>query len=289
MILNDKRQLFDFFIVVVGTFILAVSVVVFFDANNLVLGGVSGLSIVIKEVFYMFFSFKLPLSLISLFINVPLLILAYFIMGKEFLGKTVFSTLLFSLFLEVASFLPVYKGELMLSSVYGGVMLGVGSGLILRGGATSGGSDLLAYIIHKYKGHIAISKILFVIDALVISMGLFVFGVENSMYAVISVYICSKVIDGIIEGVGFAKAVFIVSDKSDDIAKELMENQKRGVTALKGKGMYTGKDKDVLLCVFSKKEISDVKRRVMEIDENAFIMVTDIREVLGEGFVSYKP
>ena len=289
MILNDKRQLFDFFIVVVGTFILAVSVVVFFDANNLVLGGVSGLSIVIKEVFYMFFSFKLPLSLISLFINVPLLILAYFIMGKEFLGKTVFSTLLFSLFLEVASFLPVYKGELMLSSVYGGVMLGVGSGLILRGGATSGGSDLLAYIIHKYKGHIAISKILFVIDALVISMGLFVFGVENSMYAVISVYICSKVIDGIIEGVGFAKAVFIVSDKSDDIAKELMENQKRGVTALKGKGMYTGKDKDVLLCVFSKKEISDVKCRVMEIDENAFIMVTDIREVLGEGFVSYKP
>ena len=209
-------------------------------------------------------------------------------MGKGFLGKTVFSTILFSIFLEMIKFLPVYKGELMLSAIYGGAILGVGAGLIFKGRATSGGSDLLAAMIYKYNSHIPISKILFIIDAIVIGIGLFVFGIEKSMYSVISVFICTKVAGGIIDGIGFAKAVFIISDKSDEIAKDLMENQKRGVTALKGKGMYTGKEKDVLLCVFSQKEISEVKERVIEIDSNAFMMVTDIKEVLGEGFVSYK-
>lgn len=288
MLLKDKKQIFDFFIVMVGTFLTAISVVVFFDANELVLGGVSGLSIVIKELGKMFFGIELPLSIISFSVNLPLLIAAYIIMGKGFLGKTVFSTILFSIFLEMIKFLPVYKGELMLSAIYGGAILGVGAGLIFKGRATSGGSDLLAAMIYKYNSHIPISKILFIIDAIVIGIGLFVFGIEKSMYSVISVFICTKVAGGIIDGIGFAKAVFIISDKSDEIAKDLMENQKRGVTALKGKGMYTGKEKDVLLCVFSQKEISEVKERVIEIDSNAFMMVTDIKEVLGEGFVSYK-
>ncbi len=288
MVLKDKKQIFDFFIVMVGTFLTAISVVVFFDANELVLGGVSGLSIVIKELGKMFFGIELPLSIISFSVNLPLLIAAYIIMGKGFLGKTVFSTILFSIFLEMIKFLPVYKGELMLSAIYGGAILGVGAGLIFKGRATSGGSDLLAAMIYKYNSHIPLSKILFIIDAIVIGIGLFVFGIEKSMYSVISVFICTKVAGGIIDGIGFAKAVFIISDKSDEIAKDLMENQKRGVTALKGKGMYTGKEKDVLLCVFSQKEISEVKERVIEIDSNAFMMVTDIKEVLGEGFVSYK-
>ncbi len=288
MVLKDKKQIFDFFIVMVGTFLTAISVVVFFDANELVLGGVSGISIVIKELGKMFFGMELPLSIISFAINLPLLIGAYIIMGKGFLGKTVFSTVLFSIFLEITKFLPVYKGELMLAAIYGGAVLGVGAGFIFKGRATSGGSDLLAAMIYKFNNHISLSKILFIIDAIVIGIGLFVFGVEKSMYSVISVFICTKVAGGIIDGIGFAKAVFIISDKSDEIAKDLMENQKRGVTALKGKGMYTGNEKDVLLCVFSQKEISDVKERVMEIDSNAFMMVTDIKEVLGEGFVSYK-
>lgn len=288
MALKDKKQIFDFFIVMVGTFLTAISVVVFFDANELVLGGISGLSIVIKELGKMFFGIELPLSIISFSVNLPLLIAAYIIMGKGFLGKTVFSTILFSIFLEMIKFLPVYKGELMLSAIYGGAILGVGAGLIFKGRATSGGSDLLAAMIYKYNSHIPLSKILFIIDAIVIGIGLFVFGIEKSMYSVISVFICTKVAGGIIDGIGFAKAVFIISDKSDEIAKDLMENQKRGVTALKGKGMYTGKEKDVLLCVFSQKEISEVKERVIEIDSNAFMMVTDIKEVLGEGFVSYK-
>ena len=288
MVLNGKKQIFDFFIVMVGTFLTAISVVVFFDANELVLGGVSGLSIVIKELGKMFFGIELPLSIISFSVNLPLLIAAYIIMGKGFLGKTVFSTILFSIFLEMTKFLPIYKGELMLAAIYGGAILGVGAGLIFKGRATSGGSDLLAAMIYKFNSHIPLSKILFIIDAIVIGIGLFVFGVEKSMYSVISVFICTKVAGGIIDGIGFAKAVFIISDKSDEIAKDLMENQKRGVTGLKGKGMYTGKEKDVLLCVFSQKEISEVKERVLDIDSNAFMMVTDIKEVLGEGFVSYK-
>lgn len=288
MVLTDKRQFFDFFVVMVGTFLTAVAVVMFFDANGLVLGGVSGISIVIKELGKMFFGVEFPLSVISLFINVPLLVAAYIVMGREFIGKTVFSTILFSLFLETSKFLPVYKGELMLSAIYGGAILGLGSGLILRGHATSGGSDLLAAIIYKYNSHISISKILFVIDAIVIAMGLFVFGIEKSMYSVISVFICTKVAGGIIDGIGFAKAVFIISDKSDEISESLMKDLKRGVTALKGKGMYTNNDKDVLLCVFSQKEISIVKEIVMNIDSSAFMMVTDIKEVMGEGFVTYK-
>ena len=119
MVLTDKRQFFDFFVVMVGTFLTAVAVVMFFDANGLVLGGVSGISIVIKELGKMFFGVEFPLSVISLFINVPLLVAAYIVMGRDFIGKTVFSTILFSVFLETSTFLPVFKGDLMLSSIYG--------------------------------------------------------------------------------------------------------------------------------------------------------------------------
>ena len=176
----------------------------------------------------------------------------------------------------------------MLSAIFGWSFLVLGSCLILSGHATSGGSDLFAAIIYKYNSHISISKILFVIDAVVIAMGLFVFGIEKSMYSVISVFICTKVAGGIIDGIGFAKAVFIISDKSDEISESLMKDLKRGVTALKGKGMYTNNDKDVLLCVFSQKEISIVKEIVMNIDSSAFMMVTDIKEVIGDGFITYK-
>ena len=287
MFIKNNKKWYDFFMVIIGTFIVSSSVIIFFEPNNLILGGVSGVSIIIKELFVNIFNIQISLSIISFFINIPLLIIAYFVIGKKFIKKTLISAILFSLFLELEKFLPVYNNEMILASIYGGVMLGFGSGLILKGKATSGGSDLLAAIIYKLKNNISISKILFIIDFIIILLGVLIFGIENSMYSIISIFICTKITEFMINKINFAKAVFIISDESENIAFNIINNLNRGVTSFKGKGMYKGDEKDILLCVFTPKEISDVKNIIKNIDKNAFILITNINEVIGQGFLYY--
>lgn len=276
----------NYFYIIIGATLLAAGVNVFFDANQLVVGGVTGLGIIINAYSQMMFHIPIPLFLTNLIFNIPLLLLAYRFLGKDFLGKTVFATVYFSIALIYTKWIPVFHGDMALVAVYGGVLCGLGVGFVLRSMGTTGGTDLAAAILHRIYKHIPISQAIFVMDAVIIALGFFIFGAEKAMYAIIAVFITSKCIGTILEGMGFAKAAFIISDHSEQIAKMLLSDMDRGVTALYGKGMYSGKQKEILLCVFSQREVAKVKQTVNEIDKNAFLLLTDMKEVLGEGFQS---
>ena len=166
--------------------------------------------------------------------------------------------------------------------------MGLGLGLVFRSGATTGGTDLAARIVHRFIPNLTMGQTLLFIDSSVIIFAAIAFGsFQLGLYAIVSLYVSSKVIDAILEGVNFAKSVLIISDKSDEIAHRIMKDLDRGVTALKGTGMYTGKDKQVLLCVLQRSQIPALKEIVKSVDDKAFVILTEIREVLGEGFQTY--
>ncbi|MDR1558834.1 MAG: YitT family protein [Clostridiales bacterium] len=284
--MNSKlnRAIYDYLLIIAGTTLMAFGVNCFFEPNSLVIGGVSGLAIIIAD-YAGRIGLNIPLWLTNLVLNAPLFLVAMKSMGKQFLIRTLVSTVYLSIALYYTQFflLPISE-DMVLSSVFGGVLAGIGSALVFKAAATTGGSDMLAYIIHKKVKHISLSKILFVVDGAIILLGLLAFGPEKTMYAIIAVFITAKVIDSILEGLSFAKAAFIISNHSQNIADALMNELERGVTGLNGQGMYTQTDKDVLMCVVSSKEMPKLKEIVHKYDESAFLIVADVREVLGEGF-----
>ena len=271
-------------LIVIGTSLLALATGIFYSPNHMIVGGFSGIGIILEALTESYFGKGIPVSITNLVLNIPLLIIALRFMGKGFIVKTAFSTVLYSLVIALCEFLPQYTGDLMLAAIYGGIVSGAGLGFVLMAKGSTGGVDLLASIIHRVVKYISLSKIIFAIDAVIIACGLFVFGADKTMYGIISVFIGSKCISTILEGMNFSKAAFIISAKSDEIAKVIMEKAERGVTALQGRGMYTGESREVLLCVFAQKEIAIIKEIVSEIDKDAFILVTDVKEVLGLGF-----
>jgi len=284
------NTLFEYALLVTGTLLLAIAVTVFLEPSELVTGGVSGIGIIIRSVTVGRFGVDVPLWLTNIILNIPLFILGAKTRGLAFLGRTLFSTILFSPALFLTSYIPRYitalsEIDLLLAAVFGGAVSGAGLGLVFRAAATTGGTDLAASVIVYYKQHISISKVMFILDSCIIAAGFFVFGASKAMYAIIAVYISSNVINVTLEGLSFAKAAFIISDKHDEISESILTGLKRGVTALRGMGMYTKTNKDVILCVVSKKEIVELKELVYEIDAKAFVIVADVREVLGEGFV----
>lgn len=250
----------------------------------MVVGGFSGLAIIIETYTKIWFGWGIPISATNVILNLPLFFLAWKFLGKGTLGRTIFATLFYSVALLYTALLPQFTGDMALAAIYGGVLSGVGLGFVLRGFATTGGTDLMASILHKLYPQWSVSKLLFAIDAVIIALGFFIFGAEKAMYAVIAVFISSKCVGTILEGMSFSKMAFIISDQSEEIARLLMTEADRGVTALHGEGMYTRRQKNVLFCVFAQKDVTMVKEIVKQVDSNAFVMVTDVKEVLGEGF-----
>jgi len=271
-------------LIVIGTSLLALATGIFYSPNHMIVGGFSGIGIILEELTTTHFGKGIPVSVTNLVLNIPLLIIALRFMGKGLIIKTAFSTVLYSVVIALCAFLPQYTGDLMLTAIYGGIIQGAGLGFVLMARGSTGGVDLLASIIHRKLRYISLSKIIFAIDAVIIAGGLFVFGADKTMYGIISIFIGSKCISAILEGMNFSKAAFIISARSDEIAKVIMEKAERGVTALEGRGMYTGENREVLLCVFAQKEIAVIKEIVSEIDKDAFVLVTDVKEVLGNGF-----
>lgn len=281
---TDKNTLFEYGFIVLGVTIMAVAINIFLDPNNLVIGGVTGLAIIIRDLSERFIGYSIPLWLTNIILNIPLFLIGMKTLGIKFLKRTVFATMFLSLALIYTKWIPIFESDLTIASIFGGLLSGAGLGLIFRSSATTGGSDLAASIIHKYNRHISVARIMLIIDVIIIIAGFFVFGSLATMYAIIAVFIISKVVDAMLEGLSFAKAAFIISDKSDEIADSIIKNLDRGATSLFGKGMYTGIQRNVILCVVSKKEILKLKVITAKIDLNAFVIVADVREVLGEGF-----
>ena len=282
----EKKNIFmSYFFILIGTFIMAFATNFFYESNHIITGGFTGLSIVIRYLSGKFFDYKIPLWLINLVLNVPLLIFAFKCLGKKFISRTIIAIGLLSGMLFLTRDLKIKNfDDMMIAALYGGFLNGFGLGLVFRNNSSTGGSDLIASIINFKHKEISVAKILFLTDVIVISIGLFVFGIKNAMYAIIAEFITSKVLDVVLEGFIFSKSVFIISSEPDLIASKILNGLKRGVTSLKGRGMYTKKDKNVLFCVLNAREIFKLKAMIKEIDENAFIIVNDAHEVLGNGF-----
>ena len=189
------------------------------------------------------------------------------------------------------AFQPVWNlagDDILLAALYGGIIQGVGIGLVFLGGGTTGGTDMLAAIIQKYLQHYSIAQIMQVIDAAIVVVGMYVFGIQKALYAIIAVYLVTKVSDGIIGGMKFSKAAYIITSKPDEVSEMIIKDLDRGVTGIHARGMYSDQDKLMLFCVVSKKEIVTLKEKVDEIDADAFVIVSDAREVHGEGFIEKK-
>ncbi len=224
----------------------------------------------------------------NLVLNIPVFLIAIRLKGWNYIVKTLLATVMLSVWLGVLPVVPLAAGDLLLTALYGGVVMGVGIGLVFLSQATTGGTDLIAAIIQHFWRHYSIADIMQVIDAVIVLAGAYLFGIQMALYAVISIYLVSKVSDGIIEGLKFSKAAFIITRKPDELSRILMDELSRGVTGLSAKGMYSGEEKNMLFCVVSRKEIVRLKELTLALDPDAFVIVTDVREVLGEGFIETK-
>lgn len=285
-IISLKRELKDwksYFFVLAGSVIVSLGVNLFLIPNKIAAGGVTGLATVI------YYLTGMPVGTVMLLLNIPLFLLGVKILGKSFGIKTLFATFALSLAIDILHpLLSRLTDDLLLASVFGGVLVGFGLGLVLRQDASTGGTDLGAKILHKLIAYISVGQLLLILDSCIVLSAALVFrNYELGLYATITLFITSRVIDTVIVGVNYTKAVYIISDKSDEIAPVLVNEMNRGLTGLQGRGMYTGREKNVLLCVIRRRDLPHLKSTVLQIDENAFIFVTDVRDVLGEGFASH--
>ena len=283
-ITGKKPWYLEYLLIIIGTGLMATAITSCFDAAGMVTGGFSGIAIIVKAGTKGLYGNGVPLWVTNLVLNVPVFILAAKIKGFSFVKKALMGDISLTVWLAV---LPAWKlsEDIFLAALYGGILQGVGNGLVFLGGGTTGGTDLLAAIIQKYMKHYSIAQVMQFVDGAVVVAGMYVFGVERALYAIIAVYLVTKVSDGIIAGLKFSKAVYIITDKPDEVSRMVMEDIDRGITGIRAKGMYSGNDKLMLFCVVGKKELVHLKEMIDEIDPKAFVIVGDAREVHGEGFI----
>ena len=279
---RGKSPFRDYILILIGASIMGFAIKNIYDPIGLVTGGASGVAIILKK------QFGVPLWLTNTAINIPLFAAAAKLKGWSFIKRTLLATITLSVSLYVIPEMPFLMDDLFLTALFGGLITGAGAGIVFACQATTGGTDMLAAIIRRWLPHYTLAQILQVLDAAIVLIGAGIFGVTYALYALIAIYAVSKVSDGIIEGMKYSKVAYIISDKSEEIAAAILKELERGVTALDARGMYSGNRKDVLFCVVSRKEIAQLKELVVSHDAQAFVIVSDAREVLGEGFIEYR-
>lgn len=266
-----------------GVFIYALGIHVFTSPNNIAPGGVTGIATILN------YLFDWNIGTVTLCINVPLLVLSIFFLGRRFTVRTLSAVALFTVMMDyVVVYIPTYHGEKILAGLFGGVLMGVGLGLVFMGDFTTGGTDIIVRLIQKRFPYFSTGKLIMLLDIAIVTGSVFVYDgdINVALYAFIAIYICSKMIDGIIYGADIGRMVMIVSDKSDEISSALLKDIDRGVTLLKAKGGYTGNDKEVVMIAVKRNQFYKVKKIVYAIDSAAFMIVTDAGEIVGEGFKS---
>lgn len=282
---KKKGKVLSYLTIIIGTAFVGIALQNIYDQIGLVTGGFTGLAIVIKSITAGWLEGGIPLWLTNAVLNIPVFIFSYLCMGKKFVGKTLFGAAMLSVWLYILPSVDLVQGDYMLAAVFGGVFTGIGMGMVLRANATTGGTDMVAALLHRKLRHYSVVQLLQFLDGVIVLTGLYEFGLRPTLYAIVAIYIAAKVSDAILEGFKYSKAAYIITDKYEEAAKKIMEDLDRGVTGLSATGMYTHNKKCVLYCVVSQKEIVMVKELVAEIDPRAFVIVSDVREVLGEGFL----
>ena len=272
------KKLLDYIKVSIGFAVIALALNRFIIPNKITLGGVSGIATILEHLISLKPSFSV------LVINIPLIAASWLVLGKQFVGKTLSGVIILSAFLEIVP-LDALTNDVLLASVAGGALMGVGTGLVMMKGWSTGGTEILVRIINYYRPDISLGKLILIVDSVVVFGSWMVFKDLNLIiYAIISLYVLTYVVDKILTGVDFAKGVYIITSKPERISELIMRKLNRGVTGININGMYTGKKSLMLMCIIRNNQISKLKNIVKSEDENAFVIVSDVREVLGLGF-----
>lgn len=285
----------NYLFTIAGAFLMAISIQQVLEPMELVTGGVSGIAIMVKSVTgawfggsvgpsFSYFQSGIPLWITTVVLNVPLFWVAYRKLDKKVWLRNLFGSFCLILFLAVLPKGALLSKDYMLNAVFGGLLEGAGLGLVLLSKASTGGVDLLATLLIRAFPQYSIPKIMMVLDGMIISVGILLFGIEKGLYALIVIFCVSRISDMIIGGFAKSLVAYIISDRSDDIAGEIMEELERGITGITVTGLYHKKDRTMLMCATGKKQIVYIKEIVAKYDSNAFVIIVDARETLGEGF-----
>ena len=267
--------------IILGLLCSAASYNLYLIPNNIAAGGFTGIGQLVNH-----FS-DISIGTVSVVLNVPLFILSMKSLGLRFGIRSVIAMFGLSFLIDYWK-LPVATEDMLLATIFGGVLGGVGFGLVLRGSATTGGTDMLATVIHRHVPFIRVSVAIFAVDGLVILASAFVFDQQAAMYALICIFLMNIMVDLVLEGPNSATSYFVISDHSEEIAKQVMQQMDRGVTSLYAKGMFSGADKPVLLCVVNRFESIVLRKIVFSIDPKAFVIANKVHEVFGEGFKEHE-
>ena len=272
-----KETLIAYAQIVLGCIIGGAAYPMFLVPNNIAPGGLTGVATVLN------FLMDVPVGLTSMLMNIPLFILGYKAMGRVFVVRSFIATMLFSMAIDLFK-VPAVTMDPLLGTLYGGVLLGIGLGLILRGGATTGGTDMVARMVHSRFPFISVGMFLMMIDGLVVVLAGVCVGLNEGLYAMIAIFVSSKLIDMVMAGLTQTRACYIITSATDAVTDRIMKEMDRGVTHLMAKGAYSGTARPVILCVLSSQEVVKLKDIVREEDEKAFMFITGAHEALGEGF-----
>ncbi len=279
--------LISYFTLTVGSIFIAASLVFILEPNTIAAGGVTGLAILIKKLI------NVPIDITNLAVNIPLFIAGIVLLGKKFGLKTAYGTFMLSACIRGIYIIfgdsVMLTEDVLLSAIFGGLIMGIGIGLVFRAGGTTGGTDLAGAIINKFFPQFSIAKAMMAIDlVIVISSGIVDRKVETALYSVIALFVLVKVADLIVEGLNYAKEFIIISNKYDEIGEAIINQMDRSATLYKAEGLYSRKSTNVLMCIVNRNEVAYLKRIVESVDKNAFVTVKTVHEVLGEGFTTEK-
>lgn len=272
-----KKMIKNCIMIITGSFIYGFGINIFIKANGLALGGFSGIGLLIN------YNFGLPIGLFTLIANIPLLIISFKVWGRKYIIGTLVGVIASSIALDALSVLSLSVDDPLLPAIYGGLCTGVGTGIVMRGGGTLGGTDILAQLCNKYKGT-SLGTFYLIFDACVLAAVALMYGLTVTLYSLVTVFMSSTVINKVVDGLDSGKQAFIMSKKPDEIADFITNDLKRGFTFMHGQGGYQRKEMEVIVCVVSRWQIFRLRQGVHHIDPNAFIIINDAHEVYGEGF-----
>lgn len=276
------KRIINFAAIIAGSAVMGAGLGLFLIPAQIAPGGISGLSTVFH------YLTGLPTGFIMLIINIPIFIIGALNFSKKYIGISFFGMIMLSIFIEIFSLIKPITEDVILASVFGGAFSGIGIGLVFRYGATTGGTDIVVMLLKKRFKDMSTGKFVILVDAVIVIFAGIVFRKwETVLYSTIAMIVSSYMIDAIVEGVDYAKAVFVISDETDSIAENVSKILSRGVTCLNGFSPYSRKDKSVLLCVVRRYEISRLKKIIYDVDKDAFVVISEAKEVLGNGFGNY--
>ena len=274
-----REQCMAWLQIVIGCIIGAAAYPTFLDPGKIAPGGLTGVAMIMKHLW------GWDIGITSLILNIPLFVIGYRAMGKVFAFRSLVATILFSLMIDLMP-LKAIEVEPILGTLYGGILLGIGLGCILRGGATTGGTDMCARLVHRYLPFMSVGMFLFLIDCVVVVAAWIFIGSSEALYALICIFVSGKAVDMVMLGLSSNKACFVISNAWERVSRRLMDEMERGVTQLSARGAYTGTERPVVLCVLPPQEVARLKEIVRQEDEKAFMFITEAHEALGEGFSS---